>query len=681
MKKYKKTLYLVCSLLGVFLIYVGCLLIFGRKDVTEVNKPYNNLLLKQPRLQDDYYDYINFEYLRKNNLNDNEDIWYYMYTGSREKIEEEKMLIISDILKKCDTYSVETINHNICLFYSSYKENNEKNIKSELDYYIKLVNDTKNIKSYIETVLKINKELSLDILVNPVIAFEPSNTKKSYFTLDLITYDFDVYYSEVYSPRGLDSITNKLKRYNVKILTKYGYTENDAYKIIGDIYEMYRDIAKFSLISEKLLDDGYKLYNINKLQDELKVLNINDILNKYSDIYSDDGDVLVADINQLKAIDSYLKEDNLETLKKYAIMKVIGEYSQYINKDFYKIRAEYQEFFWGEYLDFETEDDLIYQQIYSLFKDTITNEFAKRNFTEQEKEMYTQLVLEEINIFSKRIMKEEWLTDETKNAALDKLNKIDYEVGIPEDFVYAERNYDLKSENSYLKNIISMNKIIETEYNRQYKKGNILYGQMDYLVQNAFYVPDTNNIYILLGMIYSYKSSLNLDVNNLEKDYYKLLGTVGMTIGHELTHAFDNNGSKYDGDGNYINWWTEEDAKNFYKLNGQVIKYFDKYEQFAENTLGEDIADLGGMELVMDIAREKNANNDNYKEIFESYALDWCSQLEPAMRIYLLYNDEHSPNKNRTNAILSSTDEFYDVYDIRETDKMYVKKADRVVVW
>jgi predicted metalloendopeptidase len=139
-----------------------------------------------------------------------------------------------------------------------------------------------------------------------------------------------------------------------------------------------------------------------------------------------------------------------------------------------------------------------------------------------------------------------------------------------------------------------------------------MYG-IDYLEQNAYYEANTNSINILLGIIYSYKTTFNIDVNNLDTSYYKLLGTIGFTIGHELSHALDSNGSKYDGNGNYINWWTEEDLNNFNKLNIAVVKYYNNYNQFGTATLGENIADLGGMAIVMDIAKSRGATENDYK--------------------------------------------------------------------
>jgi len=180
-----------------------------------------------------------------------------------------------------------------------------------------------------------------------------------------------------------------------------------------------------------------------------------------------------------------------------------------------------------------------------------------------------------------------------------------------------------------------MKKMIKKQDDIQFLSGDRMYGT-DYLVQNAYYMPLDNSINILLGIIYSYKTTLNLDPNNLDQNYYELLGTIGATIGHELTHSLDSTGSKYDENGNYINWWTNEDKENFDKLNLKVIKYYDKYDEFGDKTLGENIADLGGLKLVLQIASKKGATNEDYKTLFESYTIDWCSQSTSYIKAYLL---------------------------------------------
>ena len=344
MKINKKRIYLICSLVLVVVIYFVCLLCFGNHDNTILNKPVSDVLKNQPRLQDDYYNHINYKYLSTNQLDEDEDSWYYMYSDSLEMINKEKKAIIDNILNNCNNHVVGSVNDKICTFYYSYKNNSsEDTIKKEIDYYINLVNSTKSVDEYITTVLNINKELSMGLLVNPSINFMPTNLKQPYFTLNEITYDYDVTKSEYYSLDMYEQEFNKLKKYDVEILKEYGYKDNEAYKMVNDIQSMYKEIARFSIKSDKLIDKGYKVYNINQLQNELKVLNLTSIVQKYSDIYTYDGNILVADINQLKAIDTYLTNDNLSILKNYAIMRILTEYSQYINDDFYKINNDFEE--------------------------------------------------------------------------------------------------------------------------------------------------------------------------------------------------------------------------------------------------------------------------------------------------------------------------------------------------
>ena len=683
MKKFcKKNSKVICFLIAVVLIYVICLFAFGNKNTTIVNKPYSNLLTKKVRLEDDFYDSINYEYLKTNNLKDDEMAWYYMLTESGKKIKSEKIEIIENILNKCNSYNENSNYKKICIYYDSYMNNKKNNtVKSELEYYFNLINNVKTPEEFINLSLNLNKELSIDLLVNPHIDFKPDNLKKAYFSLGQIYYDKDVFNSEYYSLETFGQELNKLKKYDVKLLKLYGLSENDAYKLVSDVQNMYEDIARFSIKSDKILDKGYKVYNINDLQKELKNINLNKIINKYNDIYTYDGNILVVDINQLKAIDNYLVEENLDTLKKYGFLKIITAYSDYLGDEYYKLNKKFEEDFYGIEMKFDSEKEFVYYQIYNLFMDTITYEFSNKHFTNKEKEFYTELIKEEIKVFKDRINNEDWLSNDTKKYAIEKMDKIKFTVGVSDNLVFVEKSYDLSNNYSYLKNIININYSIINEYNKQYKTGNILYGQVDYLDQNAYYEANTNSINLLLGMIYSYKYTLKLDTDNLNKNYYEILGTVGFTIGHELTHALDSNGCKYDAYGNYINWWTKEDLEAFNKLNISVVKYYNNFEQFGSSTLGENIADLGAMRLIMDIAKLKKANDSDYKKIFENYALDWCSQMTPYANAYLLYNDVHSPNKNRTNAVLSSTDEFYKVYDIKETDDMFIAKKDRVFVW
>ena len=213
------------------------------------------------------------------------------------------------------------------------------------------------------------------------------------------------------------------------------------------------------------------------------------------------------------------------------------------------------------------------------------------------------------------------------------------------------------------------------------KKKSYFYLVEDPLNVNAYYLPLDNSINIELGIMYAIKTSIKYDPTNIDDKYYEFLGSIGTVIGHELTHSLDNNGSKYDEYGRKINWWTEEDRNQFNALNSKIIRYYNNYNQEGYQTLGENIADMGGMNIVLDVAALKGASEKDYKTIFESYAKLWALQETSFNKFVLLVMDEHSPAKSRVNAVLSSNDKFYEIYNIKSTDKMFVPKENRVSSW
>lgn len=664
-------------LLLIIIIYVSSIFMFGNKTKTIINKPFTKILSKKPRLEDDFYNYTNYNQLNKDKLGD-EQSWMYIDDSAEKIITDSKKEAIDTILNNC---TLNEINKSVCELYNSYNNNDQNQMKAELDKYIDIINSSKNINEYIDNVLLINDVLSTNILFTTSINFKPSNYKQPYFTFNSFIYDFNRTENEIYSLDSNKQKVNNLKKFSTKMLEEYGYSENQANKMVSKVQQMYKEISRFSLHSDKLEEKGYTDYSLTELQSNLQNINLNKIINYNSTIYNPNGNILVVDIKQLKAIDKYLVEENLDTLKSYAIMNVLTDYSEYLNKSLYELHQKYNEKINGKPVKEYDKKEIIYDIIYDTFKDTITNEVAKKHLSAKEKAVYTNLIIEEINTYKTIIDNEVWLSDKTKMYAKEKMDKMKYEVGIPNEFAYAEKNYNLQAGSSYLTNLANIRKNLKNEANRQYMNGNIYYGTTDYLVVNAFYAPDMNSIHIILGWIIAMDSTFDINDNNIDSKYYEILGSTGSTIGHELSHAIDPEGSKYDAYGNLYNWWTEEDKEKFDNLNRKVVKYYNQYKQFGDTTLGENVADLGAMKVIMQIAENKNATTENYKKVFETYAQTYCSQTTPYYDKLLLFNDVHSPNKNRTNAVLSSTDKFYEIYNIKENDKMYIQKKDRVSVW
>ena len=160
-----------------------------------------------------------------------------------------------------------------------------------------------------------------------------------------------------------------------------------------------------------------------------------------------------------------------------------------------------------------------------------------------------------------------------------------------------------------------------------------------------------------------------------------------MVIAHEITHAFDSNGAKFDEYGNISNWWTTKDLKNYKKLQKKVINYYNKYEVIdgeyinGKRTVNENIADLGAVSCISNIAISKKASDKDIKKMYSSLAKMWASISNKEYEKLLLLQDTHSPSKYRVNATLSSTDLFYKTYNINLLNKMYIPKEKRVKIW
>ena len=160
-----------------------------------------------------------------------------------------------------------------------------------------------------------------------------------------------------------------------------------------------------------------------------------------------------------------------------------------------------------------------------------------------------------------------------------------------------------------------------------------------------------------------------------------------MIIAHEVTHAFDANGSKFDELGNLANWWTDEDRSNYEKIQKEVIDYYNKYEVISGNyingelTISENIADLGAVSCISGIAKEKKASSQEIRSMYASFASLWAEKSREEYTKLLLLIDTHAPNKYRVNATLSSTDLFYEVYNVSKDNEMYIPEDERLRVW
>lgn len=679
MKINKKTI-IIC--ITIILLYIIGVMFFGFKSNTVKNTKLHVELTERPRLEDDFYDYVNYDKLSQVLIDENKlnDSWTY-YSYYEKEIEKEKKNIIDNIIKNCDSYSEDSIHKKMCNYYYSLKNTNYEENKKILNEYVNMINSSSNIEEFQKNIAIVNRKFyDANILFSLDFGLKDDNFDDVYPEISHMYYDYtnnNAFYNAAFTST-YGKYRSYLKNSDIKILMEYGYSEVESKNIVSNIYSMFAAIAKYSLISSSD-DEETKLYSLSELKNKYNNINFDLIQDELVYRYNSSSNIIVADESQLKLINEYLVNDNLETLKKYALVRLLYSYGDLINENILGIINNLENKLNGTIID-DSDDNYyetaIYEKINDVFSDTIAIEFAKIHSYDKLKPYYTDLINQYLKEYTDRINNESWLGEETKKNAIKKIDKMGVNVLYPDvdkaTYINIEGN-----------NIFEIDNSISRSYCNY-----IFYHMKDYYVLtndwlevNAFYSPVVNSIFLEIGYVYAFNQVFNIDSNNIDNYVYETIGGIGYTIGHELSHAFDNTGSKYDENGKENNWWTDEDKIAYNKLNLKVEKYYDKLNQDGYQTLGENIADLGGFALTVQLAEHKQASNDDFKKMFESAAKFDAMQSTNFINGWLLLNDEHSLNKNRINGVFSSLDKFYEVYNIKETDKMYVSPSDRVSVW
>ena len=294
--------------------------------------------------------------------------------------------------------------------------------------------------------------------------------------------------------------------------------------------------------------------------------------------------------------------------------------------------------------------------------------------------------------FEARIAQLPWMSEVTKEKALEKLHKLTVKIAYPDvwkDYTELEVK-GLKEGGSYFENAINVTK---WNYNKEMAKLGSKVDRTEWGMSpqtvNAYFNPVNNEIVfpaaILQPPFYDYKADEAVNY-----------GGIGAVIGHEISHSFDDSGARFDGDGNLKNWWTEDDSVKFKEIGGQLIKQYsdiiaiDSMHLNGEYTLGENIGDLGGVQAAyegLQIFLRKNgrpADIDGYtpeQRFFLSWGTIWRTKMRDEALKNLIMTNTHSPGMYRAYMPLKNVDAFYKAFEVKEGDKMYLKPADRVRIW
>jgi len=402
--------------------------------------------------------------------------------------------------------------------------------------------------------------------------------------------------------------------------------------------------------------------------------------------------VIVSQPKYMTALETIFKENKIDEWKAYLRWSLLNKSSDVLSTDLEKANWEfYSKTLQGAKAQRPREERAL-QVVNGTVGEALGKLYVEQKFPAEAKEKAKKMIENVFLAFENRINNLPWMTPETRKGAINKLRKSVVKIGYPDkwkDYSKLEIK-SIEEGGNYYDNMKSVSKwgFAENIADLQKPVDKTRWGMSPQTV-NAYYNASYNEIVfpaaILQPPFYDYKADEAVNY-----------GGIGAVIGHEISHGFDDSGSRYNADGNLINWWTEDDLKQFTGLGGALAAQYSALEPLpgtfvdGKFTLGENIGDLGGINAAYDglqIHLKQNGNPgliDGYtpeQRLFISWATIWRSKMRDEAIKNQVKTDPHSPGQYRAYVPLLNVDEFYKAFDIKETDKLYVKPENRVKIW
>ena len=468
------------------------------------------------------------------------------------------------------------------------------------------------------------------------------------------------------------------------MLGRIGMDESEIKSLIESSFEFETKISKSMMGVLEANDPDSLMKTINPTTaKDIKAIEgkvpVAEYMDKYG--YSVSKLINIQEPNWLKSFAELYNDENLDIMKAYLLTSIARDY---INKTDEEAFRKYQaiENEQKGITESQPDTDLAFQETKKILPPSFARIYVKKYITPEMKEEIREFCQESVDAYREMLQGIDWMTEETKKAAINKLDHIKIHSLYPEkwddDSVFQIKSKEnggtyLDAQKSLIKGIIARQM---SHING--KVDNDIW-QIDILETNAFYAAFENSVNIIPGYFcdVTYRSDMSI-----EEKY----GAIGTVIGHEISHAFDTNGSQYDEVGNVKDWWTKEDKEEFRKRAAKLVAYYDNVVAFDDGTKysgqmvqTEAIADIAGMKVMLTLA--KKVPNFDYDKFFRAHERMWARVYTIAAAENAVLTDTHPLHYLRGNVTVQQFDEFNETYGIKEGDGMYIKPEDRIAVW
>ena len=485
-------------------------------------------------------------------------------------------------------------------------------------------------------------------------------------------------------------VVNAIKSLNRDLLKMVGNSDEDAERMMQAAWNIEHKIGVTTL-NQVEARNPYAIIHFmswEQLNTDFKGID----WNAYRDAIhfpSDIDTVNVAQLEPLHVVEDILANTPLNELKAYMELHVVDSYCGFLSDD-----SNDRIFETNKTISGVQEKEPRWKSAVGIVSGKLGESMGKlyvqKYFPESSKQRVVKLVKDLQQAFEQRIKNNTWMSETTKAKALEKLHAIHINVGYPDKWPDMEKYIDIREDENLVENFIRINQESKLAGIRKYWHKPVDKTMMvcSPLTVNAFYFPLFNSINFPAAI-------LQPPFFDPEADYSSNYGAIGVVIGHEMTHGFDDQGCQFDKDGNLANWWTDDDKARYQERTKVIADWFGKQEAVPGlyvnglKTLGENVSDNGGLKIAYD-AFTNRMKQEPLKKIggftpaqrfYLAYARVWACNSTPEYIANLVNSDVHSPSRIRIMAALPMIDTWYKAFNIKKTDKMYLPKEQRAQVW
>lgn len=631
--------------------------------------------------KDDFYQAVNQKTLENKKIEPTEVSWSWFQEQSlnnTKNLEKE----VQRIAAKAGTYEKGTPEQKIADLYVCAMDTKARNTsaRKQLSHILEPIQKARTTAELTQALCDFKAQYGEGLVIDYEADRKPTEPRY----ISRISVDDTILTKYDLQKEPEKGLWNAYKTYIADILVESGADAQTANRQAAAILEMEQKWAPSMIDSEKMNDAA--VYNqIVPLKDVAALMPNMDgkkIMKSWG--IDQEKEVLFFEPEYVKQIDSVYTQENLPLLKSYLTFLVMNRYAPYADIKLRNMKRAFVMRRYGiqqPYSDEETANRLVQD----LLSYELGQVYMKQYGSLEAVDDVTRMIKKIRDVYEKRLQQNTWLSQKTKARAIEKLKTLRIFVGAPakDDLPLIDSMADVissKQGGTLLGNILHNGRLA-------YEQEKQLLGQpfnpdkwmgMEPQEVNACYIPENNSITIPMGILqppfYSVHASQGTN-----------LGGIGTVIGHEISHAFDTNGCRYDKDGNMKNWWTAADYAAFQKRAEAFGPYYDRYvvgeEKLQENgklVTSEAIADCGGLSVATEIA---HGDERMLKDLYYNFAAIFASKYTPQILRFIIQMDPHPVGSARVNGALSSMPEFYQTYGITISDGMYVQPQQRVGIW